>query len=58
MFLKETLMYERTSFPNDQSEAILEIDMDMQMMPEVRFDGNNVLLSSFTVSYLKKAGVG
>lgn len=57
MFLKETLMHERTSFPNDQNAAILEIDMDMQMMPEVRFDGNNVLLSSFTVSYLKKAGV-
>lgn len=51
-------MHERTSFPNDQNAAILEIDMDMQMMPEVRFDGNNVLLSSFTVSYLKKAGVG
>lgn len=57
-FLKETLMHERTSFPNDQNAAILEIDMDLQMMPDVRFDGNNVLLSGLTVSYLKKAEIG
>lgn len=58
MFLKETLMHERTSFPNDQNAAILEIDMDLQMMPDVRFDGNSVLLSGFTVSYLKEAEIG
>ncbi|ODO10340.1 hypothetical protein I350_00935 [Cryptococcus amylolentus CBS 6273] len=48
VYAKESYMYERTSYPNEQAPAVLEIDMDLRMMPRVKFDGNTVLLSGFT----------
>ncbi|WVQ70484.1 hypothetical protein IAR50_000003 [Cryptococcus sp. DSM 104548] len=50
VYAKESYMYETTSFPNEQAPAVLEIDMDLRMMPGVRFDGNTILLSGFTPS--------